>query len=204
VHALGREFMESVIERTRLLPRSEQFAAARAARARLLAATSDAALRVERARDGLGELDAAVAARLAAAEPPVPQAERPQVEAAARVAVAAQHDLLAQAPDLTVIALRATSYPAARVSRRVLLLNDRTIGLLAEILLAGRARGDLSREADVLASARALFHSALGARVSWANGLLDETGCRTAIETSVDLLFRGIGRAAAQPPAPEH
>jgi AcrR family transcriptional regulator len=117
---------------------------------------------------------------------------------------AAQHDLLAQAPDLTVIALRATSYPEARVSRRVLLLNDRTIGLLAEILLAGRARGDLSREADVLASARALFHSALGARVSWANGLLDEAGCRSAIEASVDLLFRGIGRAAAHPPAPEH
>ena len=30
-----------------------------------------------------------------------------------------QHALLAEAPDLTVIALRATTYPAARVSRRV-------------------------------------------------------------------------------------
>ena len=100
VHALGREFMESVIERTRLLPRSERFAVTRAARARLLAATSDAALRVERARDGLGELDAAVAARLAAAEPPVPQAERPQVEAVLRAALAAQHDLLVRLAEL--------------------------------------------------------------------------------------------------------
>jgi AcrR family transcriptional regulator len=115
----------------------------------------------------------------------------------------AQHELLAKAPDLTVIALRATSYPEARVARRVLLLHDRTIGLLAEILLGGRARGDLDREADVLASARALFHAALGARVSWANGLLDETGCRNAIDASVDLLFRGIGRTAPPPTAPE-
>jgi potassium efflux system protein len=93
VHALGREFAETVIDRLRLLPRPERFAPARAARARLLAATSDAALRVERVRDELGDLDAAVAARLSAAEPPVPQAERPQVEAALRVALAARRDL---------------------------------------------------------------------------------------------------------------
>jgi AcrR family transcriptional regulator len=117
---------------------------------------------------------------------------------------AAQHELLARTPDLTVIALRATSYPEARVARRVLVLNDRTIGLLAEILLAGRARGDLSREADVLSSARALFHAALGARISWANGLLDENGCRSAIEAAIDLLFRGIGRPGVEPPTPEH
>jgi AcrR family transcriptional regulator len=117
---------------------------------------------------------------------------------------AAQHELLARTPDLTVIALRATSHPEARVARRVLLLNDRTIGLLAEILLAGRARGDLSREADVLACARALFHAALGARISWANGLLDEAGCRAAIEAAIDLLFRGIGRHASEPPTPDH
>jgi AcrR family transcriptional regulator len=72
---------------------------------------------------------------------------------------AAQHELLAQAPDLTVIALRATSYPEARVARRVLLLNDRTIGLLAEILLAGRARRDLSREADVRVGAGAFLRA---------------------------------------------
>jgi AcrR family transcriptional regulator len=110
-----------------------------------------------------------------------------------------QHELLAQTPDLTVIAIRATSHPEARVARRVLALNDRTIGLLAELLLAGRARGDLARGVDVLAAARALFHAALGARVSWANGLLDEAGCRSATQASVELLFAGIGRGAAEP-----
>jgi AcrR family transcriptional regulator len=114
----------------------------------------------------------------------------------------AQHELLAQTPDLTVIAIRATSYPEARVARRVLLLNDRTIGLLAELLLAGRARGDLARDVDVLAAARALFHAALGARLSWANGLLGEAGCRSATQAFVELLFRGIGRAA--PAQAEH
>jgi hypothetical protein len=67
------------------------------------------------------------------------------------------------------------------------------VGLLAEILLAGRARGDLGREVDVLAAARTLVHAATGARLAWVNGLLSEQGCRAAIETSVDLLFRGLG-----------
>lgn len=105
----------------------------------------------------------------------------------------AQHVLLAEYPDLTVIALRATTYPAARVSRRVLALNDRTIGLLAEILQAGRLRGDLDPDADLLVSARTLFHVATGARISWANGLLSEAGCRSAIEASIELLFGGLG-----------
>ena len=111
----------------------------------------------------------------------------------------AQHELLAQTPDLTVIAIRATSYPEARVARRVLVLNDRTIGLLAELLLAGRARGDLARDVDVLTAARALFHAALGARLSWANGLLDEAGCRSATQAFVELIFRGIGRTPTSP-----
>ena len=102
-----------------------------------------------------------------------------------------QHQLLAANPDLTVIALRATTYPEARVARRVLSLNDRTIGLLAEILQTGRMR-DLAGDVDVLAAARALFHIATGARVNWANGLLSEEGCRGAIESAVDLLYRGI------------
>jgi AcrR family transcriptional regulator len=110
---------------------------------------------------------------------------------------AAQHELLAREPDLTVIALRATTYPHARVSRAALLLQDRSIGLLAEILQAGRARGDLARDADLLAAARALFHVATGARLAWANGLLDEAGCRQSIEVSVDLLLRGIGAPAS-------
>jgi TetR/AcrR family transcriptional repressor of nem operon len=106
-----------------------------------------------------------------------------------------QHELLAQRPDLTVIAIRATTYPDSRVSNRVLTLNDRTIGLLAEILQGGRANGDLDPRVDVLSAARALFHGAVGARISWANGLLSERACRTAIEGTVDLLFRGLGRA---------
>jgi potassium efflux system protein len=100
VHALGREFAETVIDRLRLLPRAERFAAARAARADLLAATSDAALRVERERDELGDLEAAVVARLAAAAPPVAQAARPQVEAALRGALASRSDLLARVAGL--------------------------------------------------------------------------------------------------------
>lgn len=103
----------------------------------------------------------------------------------------AQHALLARDPDLVVIALRATTYPAAPVARRALALQDRAIGLLAEILQSGRR--DLAAGLDVLAAARTLFHAASGARLSWANGLLAEQGCRSAIRESVDLLFRGIG-----------
>lgn len=102
-----------------------------------------------------------------------------------------QHALLASDADLTVIALRATTYPDAPVARRVLALQDRTIGLLAEVLQGGRQR-DLAHDIDVLALARALFHITTGARVSWANGLLSEEGCRDAIDSSVALLFRGL------------
>jgi AcrR family transcriptional regulator len=104
-----------------------------------------------------------------------------------------QHEMLASDADLTVIALRASTYPEAPVARRVLALHDRTIGLLAEILQAGRKR-DLAENLDVLASARALFHLASGARLCWANGLVSESGCRRAIESSVDLLFSGLSR----------
>ena len=108
----------------------------------------------------------------------------------------AQHALLAETPDLTVIALRATTYPAARVSRHVLALQDRTVGLLAELLQAGRVRGDVHRDVDVLAAARSLFHISTGARIAWANGLLKESECRRAIEDAVELLFRGIEAGA--------
>ena len=108
-----------------------------------------------------------------------------------------QHELLARHPDLTVIAIRATTYPDSRIAGRVLALNDRTIGLLAEIIQGGSARGDLDPGVDVLAAARALFHGALGARISWANGLLSEGACRTAIEGTVELLFRGLGSSPA-------
>jgi len=106
---------------------------------------------------------------------------------------AAQHALLAREPDLTVIALRATTYPHQRVARSVLSLHDRTIGLIAEILQAGRARDELDRDVDVLAASRTLFHATTGARISWANGVVDEAGCQAAVEAAVDQLFRGIG-----------
>jgi AcrR family transcriptional regulator len=104
----------------------------------------------------------------------------------------AQHELLAEDPDLTRIALRATTYPQARVARSVLALQDRTIGLIAEILMNGRMRGDVRRDIDVVTAARTLFHAATGARTSWANGLIDEDACRVAIESTIALLFTGL------------
>jgi AcrR family transcriptional regulator len=105
-----------------------------------------------------------------------------------------QHELLAENPDLTVIAIRATTYPEAQLARGVLSLNDRAVGLLAEILQSGRKRGDLASSVDILTAARTLFHGATGARISWANGLLSEKGCQAAIDAMVDLLFHGVGR----------
>jgi AcrR family transcriptional regulator len=106
-----------------------------------------------------------------------------------------QHELLASNADLVVIALRATTYPEAPVARRALALQDRAIGLLAEILQSGRR--DLAPGVDPLAAARALFHTASGARIGWANGLLSEPRCRRAIEESVELLFDGLSAREA-------
>ncbi len=103
-----------------------------------------------------------------------------------------QHDLLARHPDFTVIALRAATSPQERAARASLRLTDRTVALLAEILQSGRKNGDLDPAIDLLAAASALCHVATSARISWANGLLTEEGCRKTIEGSVDLLFRGI------------
>ena len=109
----------------------------------------------------------------------------------------AEHALLVRTPDLTTIALRATTHPEARVARRALALQDQTIGLVAEILQSARARGELRRGADVLVAARTLTHAVHGARLAWANGLLDAEGCRAAVEAAVSLLFDGIGARAA-------
>ncbi len=103
-----------------------------------------------------------------------------------------QHELLVADRDLTMIALRAATRPEARVARRVLVLNDRTIGLLAEILQMGRKREDLVREINVLEAASALFHITQGARIPWANGLVSAKACQRSIFAGVDLLFRGI------------
>ena len=103
-----------------------------------------------------------------------------------------QHELLLADPDMTRIALRAMTRPDARVARRVLALNDRTIGLLVEILQMGRMRKDLGRDADVLEAARTLFHITLGARIPWANEQVSSEVCRHSIQTGVDLMFDGI------------
>jgi AcrR family transcriptional regulator len=104
-----------------------------------------------------------------------------------------QHELLASDADLTVIALRATTFPDAPVARRVLALHDRTIGLLAEILMTGRKQNDLAAGLDVLAAARVLFFATLGPRTDWANGLIDAEACRKAVQRAVELVFDGIG-----------
>ena len=103
-----------------------------------------------------------------------------------------QQELLLEDPDLTRIALRATTRPEARVAKRSLVLNDRTIGLLAEILQMGRKRQDLVRDINVLEAASALFHITQGARIPWANGLVSAKLCQRSIRAGVDLLFAGI------------
>jgi AcrR family transcriptional regulator len=108
-----------------------------------------------------------------------------------------QHDLLAADPDLTMIALRATTKPEARVARKSLVLNDRTIGLLAEILQMGRKKQDLVKDLDILAAASALFHITQGARIPWANGLVKASACQRSILSGVDLLFRGMHEPGA-------
>ena len=117
----------------------------------------------------------------------------PTVERVARF-LGIQHELLVADRDFTLIAMRATTRPEARVARQVLVLHDRTIGLLAEILQIGRMRGDLSTDLDVLEAARTLFHITQGARTPWVNGLVRDDACLAAIHSGVTLLFLGIGK----------
>ncbi len=104
----------------------------------------------------------------------------------------AQHDLLVADRDLTTIALRATTKTEARVAKRVLQLYDRTIGLLMEILQRGRMKRHLAKDVDVLETARVLFHVTNGARIPWANGMVDDESLRSSVHQAVDLLFRGV------------
>ncbi len=103
-----------------------------------------------------------------------------------------EHALLAATPDLTLIALRATTQSEARVARRALALQDRTIGLLAEILQRGRMSGELARDVDLLAAARTLLHLTQGSRIAWANGLQSADACRDAIRSGVAVLYQGL------------
>jgi len=103
-----------------------------------------------------------------------------------------QHELLVADRDLTTIALRATTKTEARVARRVLQLHDRTIGLLMEILQHGRMKKQLAKDVDVLEVARVLFHVSNGARIPWANGMVNDGSLRKSMHEAVELLFRGI------------
>ena len=94
VYALGEEFAQTLLRQTRQLRRSEQSAAARDERDRLMAETSNADLRTGFAADELDDLDTAVATRLASLKPPLAQAQREQVEPAVRAALSEQRDLL--------------------------------------------------------------------------------------------------------------
>jgi hypothetical protein len=85
------------------------------------------------------------------------------------------------------------------VARQVLGLQDRTIGLLAEILQVGRVRHELAQELDVLAAARALFYITQGTRIPWANGQLAAEDCRRALGDSADLFLRGLEPRASRP-----
>lgn len=111
--------------------------------------------------------------------------------------LATQHELLTQDRDLSLIAMRATTRPEIRVSRQVLALYDRTIGLLAEILQMGRKNRDLDSKVNVLEAAQAIFHITLGARIAWSNGLVSADGCRRTTEAGVNLLFGGLEGGAS-------
>jgi potassium efflux system protein len=99
VHALGREFAQTVIERLHLLPRAEQFANARDERIGLLESTSDANLRVERALAELRDLDAAVAKSVVAPAPVAPP-QRAELEATVRERLVEQRGLLGELNEL--------------------------------------------------------------------------------------------------------
>ncbi len=147
--------------------------------------------------DELAEIQDRAWGRFRAAE----RRDRPARERLRRF-LDAEHALLARDRDLTVIMLRATTHPEARVARSVLALQDRTIGLLAEILQSGRARQELRRDADVLAAARTIAHVTSGARLAWANGLLRSEECRAAIADAVEVLFDGLAGPPATGDAP--
>jgi AcrR family transcriptional regulator len=101
-----------------------------------------------------------------------------------------QHSLFVSDRDFTVIAVRATTHTEARVAKHVFALNDRTIGLLFEILQMGRR--DLAKGIDALEAARVIFAITQGARIPWANGMMADDACTAAIRSGVNLLFQGL------------
>jgi AcrR family transcriptional regulator len=101
-----------------------------------------------------------------------------------------QHALFVSDRDFTAIAVRCTTRSEVRVAKQVFALNDKTIGLLFEILQMGRR--DLARGIDALEAARVIFAITQGARIPWSNGLMSDAACASAIRTGVDILFQGL------------
>ncbi|MGA8053004.1 MAG: mechanosensitive ion channel domain-containing protein [Burkholderiales bacterium] len=90
---LGREFVQTVIEQLRTLPRPEALTA-RVAESRLVVAASDAHLRDERALRALSDVDAALAQRLTASGGDASTSATQNVETGVRGLLAEQRDLL--------------------------------------------------------------------------------------------------------------
>jgi len=101
-----------------------------------------------------------------------------------------QQALFVSDRDFTAIAVRATTRPEVRVAKQVFALNDKTIGLLFEILQMGRR--DLARGIDALEAARVIFAITQGARIPWSNGMMSDDACAKAIRSGVDILFQGL------------
>jgi AcrR family transcriptional regulator len=106
--------------------------------------------------------------------------------------VSLQHELLSLDPDFSRVALRASTHPQARVAKEVLALNDRSIGLIAEILMKGRMSDGFPREVDLMTAAQAVFYITNSARIPWANGVVSDEACLKNTLTAVDLLFQGL------------
>ncbi len=100
VHALGPEFAQTLTELRRQLPTPQRLSEGRERRAEQLAAASDSELAVKRALHALDDVDAAIDHRLAAAQPPLADEERPPLAAALRAAFVEQRDLLQGLQDL--------------------------------------------------------------------------------------------------------
>jgi potassium efflux system protein len=98
-HARGRELARTMGEELRALPRPARFTDGRQERRRILEA-SDATLHTERSLRELGDLDAAVAGRLAAVAPSSPQTDRPQLAAEVRKLLVEQRSLLTRLGEL--------------------------------------------------------------------------------------------------------
>ena len=105
---------------------------------------------------------------------------------------AKQHNLLVENSDFTKIAVRAQTREDRVIVRRALALQQRTIGLIAEILQHGKARDEISSATDPLNAASVLFHATQGVRIAWASGLLSDVACQKHIDDALTLVMSGV------------